>query len=146
MHACKSVFCILSCFKIIKPYNSSLMLPFHIFLNRNVQIKTQMTSRNAWLPVVVKSVLLFCGANRQESSLAAPKYISGTRYGNTTAITPIRETGVFRHHLGPIEAPVHHSTIVLGGLRKALNWYPIMLRYASTSDRQCEILLSGMRP
>merc|ERR1719154_577119 len=47
--------------------------------------------------------------------------------GKTTAIRRIcvRETRIFRHHGGPIEGPlnppVHHSTILLRDLREPLN-------------------------
>jgi len=52
--------------------------------------------------------------------------------GKTTAIwrTAVRETCVSRHHRGTVEGPlkpsVHHSTIVLRGLREAPLWAPNM--------------------
>ena len=38
---------------------------------------------------------------------------------------------------------VHHSTIVLRGLRDALYWSPIMPRDASLSHRQCKLFQPG---
>ena len=56
----------------------------------------------------------------------------------------VRETGVSRHHGGPIESLTETSrtsqhSIVLRDFREALNWAPIMPRDASDSDSHaCE--------
>jgi len=51
-----------------------------------------------------------------------------------------RETVVSRHHEDPIEGPqnshVHHSTIILRGLRGALNWFLIIWGVACP-DSKC---------
>ena len=53
----------------------------------------------------------------------------------------VRLTGFSRHHSGLIEAPLKfsedHSTMVSRGLRRVLNWVPIMLRNSSFSDSRC---------
>ena len=55
----------------------------------------------------------------------------------------IQETGFSRHHGGPIEGPpIHHSTIVLRGLREVVNRYPIMPRNASLPDSWCKFFPS----
>ena len=74
---------------------------------------------------------------------------SGSQTGKTTAIRRVadRETGVYRHHRGPIksplETPAYHSAIILRYLRGALNWNPIMPKDTSLTGSQCDFFDSG---
>ena len=43
----------------------------------------------------------------------------------------------------PLKSPAHHITIVLLGLKGALNFNPIMPRDASLSDSKCRFFQSG---
>ena len=67
--------------------------------------------------------------------------------GKTTPVrrVAVRESGVSRHHMGaqlrallkPLDC---HSTIVSRGLRRALNWSPIMPRNVSLWGNECNFI------
>ena len=68
----------------------------------------------------------------------------------SVCVTP-RDCSAFRHHGSPIvdislNPPVHHSSIVLRGLRGALNCSPIMTREARFWDSKCEFFFQSGPP
>ena len=66
-----------------------------------------------------------------------------TRSGKTTPIScPRNKVAQLR---APLNLPVHHSIIVVMGLRGDLNWDPTMPRDASVSEGRCEIFPPGDR-
>ena len=74
-------------------------------------------------------------------------YHDKVRYGKQhwSEVLVVRETSDSHHHGGPPQLPVHHSTIVLGDLRGAVNWASIVPRDSSVSDSECEFLQSGTK-
>ena len=92
--------------------------------------------------IMLSCLLLLCDDN-----IGVPKLDNPRRHGNTTAMR-LASDCIMGPDWGPRWNPSdHHNTMVLKGLRGALNWAPIKPRDASLPDSGCIVLqCSGPNP